>query len=569
MEDKRTALAILISIIIIFIYTEVVMAPYTRQHAVSPQATPAAAPISQAVAPSSPTQPAQTLTANTIPTPQRNTHPSPQEIVDGGFTTIKTKHLEIVISNLGARLKNYRLLNYKRNPGEEDAFDMVNTTEGQPLPLAVYTSGTNDDFVSYQLTGFSENVQKTETILTVADGSEASFNFTGKLSNGNTIQKIYKFNSLSYLFNLDVKLSEQSADGSRLWIEWPEFEPPSSNYNYTFKGFALLGTNNKVTQIPVEKAENGLLDYGENQWISFSDKYFMATIIPFEKGPNSKLGRTGEMLFARVGGKADGGNFSLYIGPKDYEILKKTGSQLERNIDLGWFSFLAHPLLWLIRFFYKIFGNYGLSIILLTLVIKALFLPLTQTSFKSMAAMQDLQPEMKALRERIKDPTQLNQEMMALYKKRGVNPMGGCFPILIQIPVFLGLYNALLNAIELRHAPFALWITDLSAPEHLTVFGFGIPVMVLIMGASMFVQQWMTPSAMDPMQKKIMLIMPVVFTVMFTGFPSGLVLYWLVNNTISIIQQAFIRKEGRISAVQATILASIGLFGFGYILTLI
>jgi YidC/Oxa1 family membrane protein insertase len=188
-----------------------------------------------------------------------------------------------------------------------------------------------------------------------------------------------------------------------------------------------------------------------------------------------------------------------------------------------------------------------------------------------MKAMQDLQPEMKALRERIKDPTQLNQEIMGLYKKRGVNPMGGCFPMLIQLPVFLGLYNALLYSIELRHAPFALWVTDLSSPEGLLIFGIQVPVMIILMGLSMIWQQHTTPSAMDPVQKRVMLLMPVVFTIMFIifPFPAGLVLYWLVNNLISIVQQRFLRSEGGHSALKGTIVGSILIFAFGFVLTLL
>jgi YidC/Oxa1 family membrane protein insertase len=160
---------------------------------------------------------------------------------------------------------------------------------------------------------------------------------------------------------------------------------------------------------------------------------------------------------------------------------------------------------------------------------------------------------------------------MALYKRRGVNPMGGCLPVLIQIPVFIGLYNALLHSIELRHAPFALWITDLSAPEHLYVFGIGIPVMVLLMGVSMIYQQMTTPSTMDAYQKKVMLMIPVIFTISFIifPFPAGLVLYWLVNNIISITQQVYLRSDIAVSPVKATAIASIAIFCFGYVLTLL
>jgi YidC/Oxa1 family membrane protein insertase len=199
-------------------------------------------------------------------------------------------------------------------------------------------------------------------------------------------------------------------------------------------------------------------------------------------------------------------------------------------------------------------------------------LPLSKASFSSARKMQELQPEIKALRERIKDSTQLNQEMFSLYKRKGVNPMGGCFPMLIQIPVFLGLYNALLNAIELRHAPFALWITDLSAPEALELFGIGVPVMVLLMAVSMVYQTWTTPNpSADPNQQKMMMIMPLVFAGMFIVFPmpAGLVLYWLVNNIISIIQQLYMRSAEKGSVYVGTAVASVVIFGVGVVLTLV
>jgi YidC/Oxa1 family membrane protein insertase len=274
-----------------------------------------------------------------------------------------------------------------------------------------------------------------------------------------------------------------------------------------------------------------------------------------------------------VASSSTGGRFHIYVGPKDYKTLESIANfNLERTIDLGWFAFLALPLLWLLRSLYALFGNYGLAIIGLTLLVKAALLPLSKASFASAKKMQDLQPEIKALKERVKDPNQLNQEMFALYKRKGVNPMGGCFPVLIQIPVFLGLYNALLNAIELRHAPFAGWIRDLSAPESLHLFGIGVPVMVLLMAASMVYQTWTTPNpSADPNQQKMMMIMPLVFAGMFIIFPmpAGLVLYWLVNNIISIVQQLYMRSATKGSVYMATVVASVAIFGFGYVLTMI
>jgi YidC/Oxa1 family membrane protein insertase len=197
-----------------------------------------------------------------------------------------------------------------------------------------------------------------------------------------------------------------------------------------------------------------------------------------------------------------------------------------------------------LRVLHRFTGNYGVAIIVLTVVIKLLFYPLTRKSFESMRAMQKLQPEMAKIRERLQDkPDEMNREIMELYKRHKVNPLGGCLPMVLQLPVFIGLYSALQNAIELRHAPFIGWVTDLSAPDRLGSIQLpfvdhpGIPVMTLTMGISMFVQQWMTPSAADPAQQRVMMLMPLMFTFMFINFPAGLTLYWLVNNVLTIAQQ--------------------------------
>jgi YidC/Oxa1 family membrane protein insertase len=188
----------------------------------------------------------------------------------------------------------------------------------------------------------------------------------------------------------------------------------------------------------------------------------------------------------------------------------------------------------------------------MTVLIKVLFMPLTQKSMRSMREMQKLQPQMTALRERYKDNSeQMNKEIMELYRRHKVNPLGGCLPMVLQIPVFIGLYQALLNAVELRHAPFVLWINDLSAPDRLGSMQLpfvdqpGIPVLTLFMGVSMFLQQWMTPTAGDPTQQRVMLIMPLVFTFMFINFPAGLTLYWLVNNILTIAQQYTLNRPER------------------------
>ena len=245
--------------------------------------------------------------------------------------------------------------------------------------------------------------------------------------------------------------------------------------------------------------------------------------------------------------------------PRTLDILKAQGSKLEEVINFGWFilpsiksAWLAKPFLYALKFFYKYIHNYGVAIIIITVILKTLFYPLTNTSYKSMKEMQKLQPKMEALKEKYKnDRDAMNKAVMELYKTHKVNPMGGCLPMVVQIPVFFALYKALMFSIELRHAPFMLWINDLSAPDalfgvipHGLPFFGGFPIgpLPLLMGVTMLIQQKMTPSNMDPAQAKMMMALPFVFTFMFLNFPSGLVLYWLVNNILTIAQQTYINR---------------------------
>ena len=266
-----------------------------------------------------------------------------------------------------------------------------------------------------------------------------------------------------------------------------------------------------------------------------------------EKGALLSLADTAATLQA---GDSVRGSAKVFAGPKQADLLAATGKGLDELIDYGWFGFLAKPLVFLMKASNRVTGNYGIDIILLTILIKIIFFPLTQKSMASMRKMQELAPVLNKLKEKYKGDTQrVNQETMNLYKTYKINPLSGCLPMLAQIPVFIALYKGLLVTIELRHAPFFLWVNDLSAPEYLwdlNLLGFILPIRLLplLMGISMFIQQKMTPSAsMDPMQQKLMLLMPVVFTFMFWSFPAGLVVYWLVNNILSIGQQWLYNRQ--------------------------
>lgn len=273
------------------------------------------------------------------------------------------------------------------------------------------------------------------------------------------------------------------------------------------------------------------------KWIAQEDKYFFSSIVPKVQIEDSKVWSKNADALVALKLPAGVSNYFIYTGPKEYDTLKKYGFGLEHIVDFGFFSILARPLFWVLKIFYSISHNYGIAIIILTILVRIPFIPLINKGQRSMKKLQDIQPKMAELREKYKnDPQRMQKELMELYKKHKVNPMGGCLPMLLQIPVFFALYKVLLIAIELRNAPFMLWIKDLSVKDPYYI----LPI---IMGATMVIQQKMTPSTMDPTQQKIMMIMPIVFTFMFLTFPSGLVLYWLVNNVLSIAQQWYMNKK--------------------------
>ena len=282
-------------------------------------------------------------------------------------------------------------------------------------------------------------------------------------------------------------------------------------------------------------------------WAGFSDKYFLAALIPADKQSVKKFYFDHDLPTYRIGTVAPqsvvapGTEVSfethLFIGPKEIRKLEAQNVGLERAIDYGWFHFLAVPLVDLMLFLNDYLHNFGLAIIFLTILVKALFYPLANKSYYSMNAMKKLQPKIEELRKlHGSDKTRLNQEMMQLYQNNKVNPLGGCLPIVVQIPVFFALYQVLYLSVEIRHAPFYFWIHDLSIMDPYYV-------LPLLMGASMFIQARLNPPPADPIQAKVMLFLPIVFTFMFLSFPSGLVLYWLVNNVLSIAQQGYIMKK--------------------------
>ena len=318
---------------------------------------------------------------------------------------------------------------------------------------------------------------------------------------------------------------------------------------YSFVGAAWYSPSEKFNKLKFDDIDpkEPLNSAGQGGWVAMLQHYFFAAWIP-DPSEASRFGtavvqgryyiRSAAPVIEIASGATQQSTTRLYVGPKLQEHLAGVAPGLERTIDYGILTLLAEPLFWLLSFFHTLTGNWGWAIILLVVVIKAAFFKLSEAQYKSFAKMRAVQPRIEALKERYgEDKQKFNLAMMELYKKEKINPMGGCLPILVQIPVFISLYWVLLESVELRHAPWILWITNLSAPDPF----FVLPVLNLL---TMWFTQKLSPSpGMDPMQKKIMTYMPLVFGVMFAFFPAGLVLYWTVNGGLGLLQQWFINKR--------------------------
>lgn len=366
------------------------------------------------------------------------------------------------------------------------------------------------------------------------------------------VEKVYTFHRNSYVVRLQQIVRNA---GTKPWRARPYEQllrhPPktgSSFFLHTYVGGAIYTPQDKFRKVSFKDMSKKELDVkAVGGWVAMDQHYFLAAWIPPAKAPERfytkalpddryVIGTAGD-LFEVGPGQTRTLTTRLYLGPKLQDILSGVAPGLDLTIDYGYLTVLAKPIFSLLRWIEGLVGNWGWAIVILTVLIKLAFYKLSETSYRSMANMRRLAPRLKALKERYGDDRQrLNQAMMDLYKKEKINPLGGCLPILVQIPVFIALYWVLLESMELRQAPFILWIHDLSAPDPY----FVLPI---LNGITMLVQQRLNPSPLDPMQQKIMMIMPLMFAVFFAFFPAGLVLYWLVNNILSISQQWVITRR--------------------------
>ena len=559
--DKKTILAIVLSLAVLGIYTKF-FAPVPAPKQAAP------AQESTQVSIDTGAKPTATLATATTPKSAAKKEATPKDI------KVETENYTAIFSTRGAALKSFKLKEYQKECTEctddiypiiknfvtgqkqpakaksKDLIEIVAVNEAMPYPLAITFPESASEIAADSI--YNADVTK----LDMKNAKEKQRLVFSRIFNGKIkVEKIFTFNPDNYSIDLDVKVSNLTDTPMTQipHLSWHQYvDPKRAEDSYSHEGpVAYVSKSIKRKKVSDLSADTNLGP--DVSWGGFEKKYFMAVIIPQDQSLTSinmskdsnnmvslDLKRTKSII---PPDKNEPGLFSyaLFIGPKDYALLKKQGISLEEAIEFDSFipglKWLSIALLFFIKFLYQYCINYGVAIIILTILIKLIFWPLGNISYRSMKEMQKLQPKIDELKEKYKnDKNKIGQETMALYRSHKVNPMSGCLPILIQIPVFIGLYNTLLYAIELRHSPFFWWIQDLSAkdPYYITP---------IIMGATQLIQQKMTPTVGDPMQAKIMLLMPIVFTFIFLNFPAGLVIYWLLNNVLSIGQQYYINKK--------------------------
>ncbi len=570
--EKRVLIAIILSLAVLLLWqalfpppkpkkTTEILPEQQRQDALLPEQVPP---------PEEKEQKAETTPPSTPP-PQRDRSslPPEREIV------VTTDLYRATFSSHGACLKQFELLRYK-NKQKLPAICFI-----FPFSLLYGEKQLYQDISYKELIGSRDNMEgcPLQTSLKGADGisqpavftadvgfleldennQQGTVSFSGSSQEGVTLTKQFTFFNDSYYIDYEFALENSSSMPTEIQpaVRWPQaVRKEAQEKSGGFFGGGMGGDiqqfsyliGDTINRTEIKDIEENKTFTGDIKWSGFEEKYFISALIPYEE-EDLKLWlfkpQNGEVVyqlgFPSTNALPQNQNTflsSVYLGPKDLNYLEKEKGELGRVVSFGFFDPVAKPMLFILNLFYKFIPNYGLAIIFLSLGIKAIFWPLTHKSQKSMKEMQKIQPKIAELKEKYKDnKEELNRKTMEFYKTNKVNPLGGCLPILIQIPVFFALYRVLLNSIELRHASFIpFWINDLAAKDPTYVSP-------LLMGASMFLQQKMTPTVGDPAQAKIMLVMPIMFTFMFLSFPSGLVIYWLISNVLSIVQQYYINKQ--------------------------
>ncbi len=557
MENQRLFLFIALSLVILLMYNA-----WQEQFSPKPVTTGIEAPPSQAAIP--PDQPPEPqVPRQDVPSAKPATGeplpPGPASIeqaVSGILSQAQRIHvltdlLDIEIDATGGDIRKASLLSYPENLKEPDK-PVVLFNDTLPRILIAQSGIVASSGQSADHHAVFSSAQSEYKLGEAQDKIDVTLNWQGK--DGFTINKIYTFYRDSYAIDLAVTINNGTTQdwSGRFYRQLQRNEVTAqeqSRFIYTYTGGIVSNEINKYEKVELDdmatwKAEQNFIKGG---WVATIQHYFIGAWIPRQDQYSyfyTKALDNGRYLIGLstdeikvAAGQTSRLDSSLYIGPKERDRLAKAAPNLQLTVDYGVLTILADPLFWLLDFIHDYVKNWGWAIILVTLVIKLVFYKLSEAAYRSMANMRKFQPKITALRERYgNDRQRMSQAMMDLYKKEKINPLGGCLPMLVQIPVFIALYWVLLESVELRQAPFILWIDDLSAKDPYYV-------LPLIMGASMFIQQKLNPAPMDPMQAKILSFLPIVFTLFFAFFPSGLVLYWVANNILSIIQQWVITRK--------------------------
>ncbi|MCK7543555.1 membrane protein insertase YidC [Marinobacter bryozoorum] len=476
------------------------------------------------------------------------------------LVTVRTDVLELKIDRVGGNLVEASLLDYDRTLDSKEPLRVLQTSNNRTYFLESGMIGENG--FDSRRNGEPPVYEVDSREITLEDGQDSlQVDLGYQTDEGIGVIKRYTLARDSYEIDVEYLIdnrSEQAWQGNFTGkIVRDEAPDPTAQNSMGIRAF--LGLVISTPDDPYEKFDfSDLEDDRINQpvtngWLAFLQHYFISAWIPprdqthqFQTTRRDNLNVMGFVSPATVvePGETGQAGARIYVGPKIIDRLEGVAPNLDRTVDFGFLFFISLPLFIFMDWIHSLVGNWGVSIILLTVVVKAVFFKLSATSYRSMARMRAVAPQLTRLRELYGDDRQrMSQEMMALYKKEKINPLGGCLPILVQMPVFIALYWVLFESVQLRHAPFMLWIQDLSQMDPY----FILPI---LMGASMMLQMHLNPTPPDPMQAKIMKLMPIIFTVFFLWFPAGLVLYWLTNNILSIAQQWYITRK--IEAEMAT-----------------
>jgi len=509
----------------------------------TPSGTPAVANPATPQASAAPPSAADLPKQASLPKPEQGPSISVTNLTTGEKHSIKNEVLELEISATGASVINAKLL--KQLGVDKKPITLLQITpQNQYFVRSGLISATSNDLPNH-----------TATFVLSKSGRVDNKNFISFISEkgGVRLEKTYFLSDGSYVVEVEHRVTQIGAQGAaNLLVLYSELvrdgtAVSDSEFYSTFTGPALYTDKEKFTKIDFSDIEKNKVTMprqipaGEPGWIAMVQHYFASAWLPSDKTVRDVyVGKVEQNLY-RIGlqtplaplaaGASHIEKTRLFIGPQEETLLEKIAPGFDLIKDYGYLTVIAKPIFWLLEQIHSYVANWGWAIVILTLLIKLLFFPLSAASYKSMARMKEVQPRLMTLREQLKgDPQKLNRAMMDLYKQEKINPLGGCLPVVVQIPVFIALYWVLLSSVEMRNAPWILWINDLSVPDPYYI----LPV---IMAVSMYVQVKLNPTPPDPLQAKIMMWMPIVFSVMFFFFPAGLVLYWVVNNILSIAQQ--------------------------------